>query len=115
MFEKTMGMLPFASRAIASRADMYEAMAKVDEEKQQLIAKFNSLLDSARGTSRRARQAGHARAAENSLDPSYPRNVGGGGGVANFRQGQRGQRQAITPQESLQESDADGGANRGGG
>ena len=39
MFEETMGMLPFASRA-----DMYEAMAKVDDEKQQSNAKFNSLL-----------------------------------------------------------------------
>ena len=40
MFEETMGMLP-----LASRADMYEAMAKDDDnEKQQSIAKFNSLL-----------------------------------------------------------------------
>ena len=39
MFEETMGMLPFACRA-----DMYEAMAKVDEEKQQSITQFNSLL-----------------------------------------------------------------------
>ena len=40
MFEETMSMLPFASRA-----DMVEAMAKVDEEKQQpTIARFNGLL-----------------------------------------------------------------------
>ena len=39
MFEETMGMLPFTCRA-----DMYEAMAKVDEEKQQSITQFNSLL-----------------------------------------------------------------------
>ncbi len=32
-------MLPFACHA-----DMYDAMAKVDEEKQQPIAKFNSRL-----------------------------------------------------------------------
>jgi len=38
MFEETMGMLPFASRA-----DLYEAMAKVDDEKQS-IAKYNKLL-----------------------------------------------------------------------
>jgi hypothetical protein len=40
MFEETMGMLPFASRA-----DMYEAMAKVDDDaRNPSIAKFNSLI-----------------------------------------------------------------------
>ena len=82
MFEETMGMLPFACRA-----DMYEAMAKVDEEKQQSITQFNSLLVELREEHdkpgvraqlkslwiRRIREA-----SEEEVDPSQPSSAFGG-------------------------------------